>query len=346
MIQDQLYTALLGDPDVARLVEDRIFPVRLPRDAELPAIVYQIPSVEPISSLSGDSGIDNARVILSCWTSKYETAHELASSARKALIESGMRIVTSGQNDIEDQETRSFAVILNLNVWSASNVGVPPGPLENNNEIRVYGGYIQWRENADAAWVNLIAVADLKGDKGDTGETGAQGPSGDDGREIELQKSSTHIQWRYVGDVLWTDLVLLADLQGPQGIQGPQGNAGPQGAKGDKGDTGAQGPQGLQGIQGEEGPQGLQGLQGDPGPEGPQGEKGDKGDKGDDGITPDVSGLLKIDFSNLPTTTINGFAKNENTLELWLNGFMLWSGTVTPVATAGQYLGFGAFTKA
>jgi hypothetical protein len=102
----------------------------------------------------------------------------------------------------------------------------------------------------------------------------------------------------------------------------------------------------LQGIQGEEGPQGLQGLQGDPGPEGPQGEKGDKGDKGDDGITPDVSGLLKIDFSNLPTTTINGFAKNENTLELWLNGFMLWSGTVTPVATAGQYLGFGAFTKA
>ena len=53
---------------------------------------------------------------------------------------------------------------------------------------------------------------------------GGGGTPGKDGREIELQKSSTAIQWRYVGDESWTDLVQLSDLKGN---------------KGDKGDTGA-----------------------------------------------------------------------------------------------------------
>ena len=51
--------------------------------------------------------------------------------------------------------------------------------------------------------------------------------AGANGKEIELQKSTTHIQWRYVGDADWINLVALADLKGADG------------AKGDKGDTGA-----------------------------------------------------------------------------------------------------------
>lgn len=40
---------------------------------------------------------------------------------------------------------------------------------------------------------------------------------GTDGREVELQSSATHIQWRYAGDALWTNLVALSDLEGPPG---------------------------------------------------------------------------------------------------------------------------------
>jgi hypothetical protein len=40
---------------------------------------------------------------------------------------------------------------------------------------------------------------------------------GDDGREIELQVNATHIQWRYVGDVSWTDLIALSELKGADG---------------------------------------------------------------------------------------------------------------------------------
>ena len=83
--------------------------------------------------------------------------------------------------------------------------------------MRVNGGYIQYSTDNGSTWVNLIAKADLKGDKGDTGSQGLQGIQG---------------------------------VQGPQGERGPagaDGAIGPQGPKGDKGDTG---PQGLQGPSG------------------------------------------------------------------------------------------------
>lgn len=36
---------------------------------------------------------------------------------------------------------------------------------------------------------------------------------GDAGKQVEFQKSSTYIQWRYVGDATWTNLVALSDLK-------------------------------------------------------------------------------------------------------------------------------------
>ena len=46
------------------------------------------------------------------------------------------------------------------------------------------------------------------------------GESGQDAREIELQKSDTAIQWRYVGEQEWTDLVQLSEIKGDPGDDG------------------------------------------------------------------------------------------------------------------------------
>lgn len=35
-------------------------------------------------------------------------------------------------------------------------------------------------------------------------------------REVQLQKNATHVQWRYVGDLVWTNLVALDDLKGSE----------------------------------------------------------------------------------------------------------------------------------
>ena len=106
---------------------------------------------------------------------------------------------------------------------------------------------------------------------------------GSDAREIELQKSETAIQWRYVGEEYWKDLVYLADLKGDPGQQGPQGEVGaqgPQGVQGEKGENGATGPQGPKGDTGTTGPQGPKGEQG---PQGEQGPAGPTGASGADG---------------------------------------------------------------
>lgn len=70
------------------------------------------------------------------------------------------------------------------------------------------------------------------------------GTPGADGKQIELQVTDTHVQWRYVGDAEWKDLIALEDITGPQGPAGEQGPAGP---KGDKGDTGEAGQGGCGG---------------------------------------------------------------------------------------------------
>ena len=50
--------------------------------------------------------------------------------------------------------------------------------------------------------------------RGPKGQDGKDGNSGKDGREIELGRSDTHIQWRYVGESEWRDLVDLDELKG------------------------------------------------------------------------------------------------------------------------------------
>lgn len=123
------------------------------------------------------------------------------------------------------------------------------------------------------------------------------GASGKDGREVELQNNGTAIQWRYVGDSSWTDLVQLSEITGPQGPKGNTGETGPQGLigpEGPKGETGPQGPAGNDGAPGQKGETGPQGPVGPAGKDGAQGPKGDTGEigpqgpKGDTGATPNI----------------------------------------------------------
>lgn len=77
--------------------------------------------------------------------------------------------------------------------------------------------------------MDLIA----KNIKGQPGETGAQGPvgpagkNGVDGKQIELKKGETHIEWQYAGTDSWQQLIALTELKGPKGDAGAQGATGP-----------------------------------------------------------------------------------------------------------------------
>ena len=148
------------------------------------------------------------------------------------------------------------------------------GQYENENVT--YGRFAE----------DIGTVAGPEGPQGPIGPQGIQGLPGSDGKEVELRKNTTHVQWRYVGDVSWIDLVPLTEITGPKGETGLQGAKGDKGDKGDTGPQGVQGPQGPKGDTGEQGPigetgpQGEQGIQGIPGPKGEQGEQGATGATG------------------------------------------------------------------
>lgn len=124
-------------------------------------------------------------------------------------------------------------------------------------------------------------------------EVGSGG--GADAREIELQKGTTTIQWRYVGDQEWTDLIALSEITGPEGHTGANGSPGADGKNGQdgvdgitphigdngnwylgetdtgkpsRGETGATGPAGQDGADGKDGADGQDGAPGTDGKDG------------------------------------------------------------------------------
>ncbi len=71
--------------------------------------------------------------------------------------------------------------------------------------------------NPDALAQIWAAIDELKAGGGGSGTPGK------DGREVELQNSGTAIQWRYVEESEWIDLVQLSELKGDKGDKGDPG---------------------------------------------------------------------------------------------------------------------------
>ena len=91
------------------------------------------------------------------------------------------------------------------------------------------------------------------GKPGKDGLDGEDGKNGKDGRQVELRKSATHVQWRYIGDPVWKDLILLSELRGKDGKPGKDGKDGKKGRDGFDGAPGRQGPPGYNGVDGKDG---------------------------------------------------------------------------------------------
>lgn len=80
--------------------------------------------------------------------------------------------------------------------------------------VRVEGDYVQWQKEGNENWNNLLSVDAIKDMLGDAykGDKGEQGNPGIDGREVEFRAANGYIQWRYVGEDSWKNLVTLGQL--------------------------------------------------------------------------------------------------------------------------------------
>lgn len=116
-------------------------------------------------------------------------------------------------------------------------------------------------------------------------KAGGSGTPGKDGGEVELQNSGTAIQWRYVGDEEWKDLVQLSELKGEKGDKGDPGEKGEKGDPGQQGDPGEKGADGVTPTIGENGNWYI-GEEDTGKPS--RGEPGADGKPGETGVTPSI----------------------------------------------------------
>lgn len=163
-------------------------------------------------------------------------------------------------------------------------------------DLRTADGYIQYSNDGGETWENLIALADLKGEKGEKGDTGAPGPQGEPGARGPQGETGQ---------------------QGPQGETGPAGPDGADGAPGqdgfspsasvaqtgtgatititDKtGTTTAEIKNGKDGAPGKDGTNGKDGAPGAPGTPGTNGTDGKNGTT----FTPSVSAAGDLSWTN------------------------------------------------
>jgi uncharacterized repeat protein (TIGR02543 family) len=126
--------------------------------------------------------------------------------------------------------------------------------------LKVEEGYIKWSYEGEITWKNLISLIELVGltgaegvgiekvvlntsyeliitlsddrvvnlgdIRGEQGLPGSNGLDGTDGKEVSFQVSEGYIQWQYLGDNIWTNLIELAALVGPTGSNGLDGTDG------------------------------------------------------------------------------------------------------------------------
>ena len=206
-------------------------------------------------------------------------------------------------------------------------------------EVRNNGTALQWRYPAEEEWRDLVALTELTGAAGENGKDGtdgkdgsngadgkngingtngkdgingvdgkdgANGKDGINGKNIEVQRATEYIQWRYEGGE-WQNLVAIADITGPTGQNGKDGANGKTPEfrvnestlqwryVGDeiwlnlydlsvlKGLDGRDGADGKDGINGKDG---IDGKDGAAGKDGTNGINGQDGRDGADGNTP------------------------------------------------------------
>ena len=206
-------------------------------------------------------------------------------------------------------------------------------------EVRNNGTAIQWKYSDETDWHDLVALTELRGAAGENGKDGtdgkdgsngadgkngingtngkdgingvdgkdgANGKDGINGKNIEVQRATEYIQWRYEGGE-WQNLVAIADITGPTGQNGKDGANGKTPEfrvnestlqwryVGDeiwlnlydlsvlKGLDGRDGADGKDGINGKDG---IDGRDGADGKDGINGKNGADGKDGADGNTP------------------------------------------------------------
>jgi hypothetical protein len=84
--EEALRTRLTAQPGIVSVVGDRIAPDVIAQDAQLPALVYELPAIDHDEHTEGSSGVAFATVRITAWAKTKIQARELAEAVRLAMV--------------------------------------------------------------------------------------------------------------------------------------------------------------------------------------------------------------------------------------------------------------------
>jgi hypothetical protein len=124
MIGKSVRAALMANTEVVAAIANRCYPLVLPQNSTLPAIRYQV--ISRIDEADSVSELWRWRVQLACHASSYDTAHDLAHKAIKALKAYNNKAATYGafaiipenMSDDHDPDLNEYTVYFDIFAYS------------------------------------------------------------------------------------------------------------------------------------------------------------------------------------------------------------------------------------
>ena len=131
-VEAEIYTRLKDFAGLSALVSDRIYPVTMPQNVEMPAVSYRRVSAERISAMGVDTGLVRARFQVDCWSGEhddgtvgtFDEARAVAKQVRLALQRwrntSGTVVQDTfmiGDQDLHEHDTETYHAALDFEIF-------------------------------------------------------------------------------------------------------------------------------------------------------------------------------------------------------------------------------------
>lgn len=115
--ETQAISVLLNDAGVGALVSNRIYPGKLEQTSSLPAVVFQRSGTAPVSSVQGDSGLDQVRLQFDCYAKTPKATGDV-SAAIRAAFKNNPKILYIDERDFGyEDETETYRRMIEFYFW-------------------------------------------------------------------------------------------------------------------------------------------------------------------------------------------------------------------------------------
>ena len=155
----------------------------------------------------GDKGEDGTSVTIKNTLASTDDLPTEGNKNGDAYLINGYLWVYTGTSINDDSNIKGFT--------NVGNIQGPKGETGSNGKSAYEIAKEKGFDGTEEDWLNSLK--------------GENGTNGTNGKEVELQVTDSYIQWRYVGEESWINLIEIASLKGMQGEKGDQGDPGANG---------------------------------------------------------------------------------------------------------------------